>query len=40
MDIESMKKERDVDGVIEVLKAEGSMTNLGVRSSAAIALAK
>ena len=38
MDTESVKKERDVDGVIEVLKAEGSMTNLGVRSSAAITL--
>lgn len=38
MDIKRMKKERDVDGLIEVLKAEGSMTNLGVRSSAAIAL--
>jgi len=38
MDTESVKKERDVDGVIEVLKAEGSMTNLSVRSSAAIAL--
>jgi len=38
MAIERMKKDGDVDGLIGTLKAEASMTNLGDRSSAAIAL--